>query len=109
MYLIRRVWRVKPREARRVATAAAIVGKAYEAAGQRSPTTVYFNGGTLPGERDVVVMEWTEDVIQSPYRAGNEFPGGLSELGALLREAATETWIEFYELMTEDKAIDLES
>ncbi len=108
MYLIRRVWHVKPREARRVATAAAIVGKAYEEAGQRSATTVYFNGGTLPGERNIVVMEWTEDVIESPYRAGNTFPQGLSELGALLRESSVDSWIEFYELMTDDKAADLE-
>ena len=57
MYVIRRVWVTKPREARRVASIAAEIGGVYEAIGQREPVRVYFNGGTLPGERDVVYME----------------------------------------------------
>jgi len=65
MYLIRRVWTVKRREARKAATIAADIGKAYEEAGQRSATTVYFNGGTLPGEKDRVYMQWTAEVIDS--------------------------------------------
>jgi hypothetical protein len=61
--LIRRVWTVKRRETRKAATIAADIGKAYEEAGQRSATSVYFNGGTLPGEKDRVYMQWTAEVI----------------------------------------------
>ena len=107
MYLIRRVWTTKPREARRAATMAAAIGKAYEAAGQRSPVTVYFNSGTVPGEKDRVYMEWTTDVIDSPYRADNESPD-VGDLGARLREVTTGSWIEFYEVLTPDKAMDLD-
>lgn len=107
MYVIRRVWATKPREARRVASMVAEVGKIYEDSGQREPVRVYFNGGTLPGERDVVYMEWTAPVLESPYRGGNELPdtGGL---GGKIRELTEESWIEFYELLTPDKALPVE-
>ena len=67
MYVIRRVWEVKRREARKAASIAADIGKDYEDAGQRASTTVYFNGGTLPGEKDRIYMQWTAEVIDSPY------------------------------------------
>ena len=107
MYVIRRVWETKPREARRAATIAAEIGKIYEGTGQREPVRVYFNGGTLPGERNVVYMEWTAEVLESPYRGDNELPdtGGL---GKQLRELTEDNWIEFYELLTPDKAVALE-
>ena len=49
----------------------------------------------------------TADVIDSPYRGDNELPdtGGLSQR---LREITEETWIEFYELLTPDKAIEVD-
>jgi hypothetical protein len=107
MYVIRRVWATKPREARRAASIAAEIGKIYEASGQREPVRVYFNGGTLPGERDVVYMEWTSPVIESPYRGDNELPD-TGDLGSRLREITEDSWIEFYELLTPDKAVALE-
>ncbi len=107
MYVIRRVWATKPREARRAATLAAEIGKIYEASGQREPVRVYFNGGTLPGERDVVYMEWTAPTIESPYRGDNELPD-TGDLGRQLREITDDNWIEFYELLTPDKAVPLE-
>ncbi len=107
MYVIKRVWATKRREARRGASIVAEVGKIYEDSGQREATRVYFNGGTLPGERDVVYMEWTAEVLESPYRGDNELPdtGGL---GAKLRELTEDSWIEFYELLTPDMAIPVE-
>jgi hypothetical protein len=107
MYVIRRVWATKPREARRVASMVAEIGKIYEESGQREPTRVYFNGGTLPGERDIVYMEWTAQALESPYRGDNVLPdtGGL---GAKVRELTEDSWIEFYELLTPDKAIPVE-
>lgn len=107
MYVIRRVWTTKPRESRRAATLVAEIGRIYEDSGQRDPVRVYFNGGTVPGEKDRVYMEWTAEVIESPYRGDNEFPD-TGDLGSRLRDITEETWIEFYELLTPDKAVPLD-
>ena len=74
MYLIRRVWAVEPRQARRAATIAAAIGRSYEESGQRQPVRVYFNGGTVPGEKNRVYMEWTADVIDSPVPRRKRVP-----------------------------------
>lgn len=108
MYVIRRVWTVKPRQTRLAATLAREIGKRYEDAGQREPVRVYFNGGTLPGEKDRVYMEWTTDVIESPYRSDNVSPPDPRSLSKRMREITEESWIEFYELMNDDKAMALE-
>lgn len=110
MYVITRVWETKPRQARKAATIAADIGKLYEKAGQRSETTVYFNGGTLPGDKDRIYMQWTADIIDSPYgRDDNPSIPEARELGAKLREITEGSWIEFYELMTPAKAQDYDS
>ena len=49
MYVIRRVYEVKPGMARRYATIAMKMSEEYEASGQRSTARIYFNGGTIPG------------------------------------------------------------
>ena len=49
MYVIRRVWVTKSRQARQVASLVAEIGGIYEESGQRENVRVYFNGGTLPG------------------------------------------------------------
>jgi hypothetical protein len=109
MYVIRRVWTIKPGETRRAATIVDAIGKHYETAGKRSPSTVYFNSGTLPGDADRVYMEWTEEAIESPYRASGQVasPDEARALGAKLRDIRLESWIEFYELMTPEKEMDL--
>jgi hypothetical protein len=89
------------------ATLAAAIGRNYEDSGQRDPVRVYFNGGTVPGEKDRVYMEWTAEVIDSPYRGDNEFPADPQSLGQRMRDITTDSWIEFYELMTPDKEMDL--
>ena len=110
MYVITRVWATKPRQARKAASIAADIGRLYEEAGQRSPSTVFFNGGTLPGEKDRIYMQWTADVIDTPYgRDDNPDIPGTSELGAKLREITERNWIEFYEMMTPAKALDYDS
>jgi hypothetical protein len=103
MYIITRIWETKPMEARRAATLAALIGEVYEKAGQRSPVQVSFNGGTLPGETNRVYMRWIADKIESPYRGGNQIPEKARELGAKMREITVRSWIEFEELLTEDK------
>lgn len=99
MYLIRRVYDVKPGTARLVATLVKEQGDAYTAAGQRSEVSVYFNGGTVPGENNRVYMEWTDEVIDSPYREGLTLAPEAMAIGAKVREHVISQRIEFFELM----------
>ena len=105
MYLIRRIYTVEPGEARKAATLIDQIGKAYEAAGTRSASRVYFNSGTTPGEKHTVVMEWTDETLQTPYRDNRTKVEGIAEIAAQLREIATGSEIEFWELMTDEKHI----
>lgn len=105
MYLIRRIYTVKPGEARKAATLIDQIGRAYEEAGTRTPSTVYFNSGTTPGEKDTVVMEWTDDVLRTPYREDRVRVTTLGEVSAQLREISLGSTIEFWELMTDEKAL----
>ena len=76
------------------------------ASGPAAAVKVYFNGGTLPGDKDRVYMEWTAEVIESPYRGDNDMPS-TGPLGQQLRDITEGSCIVFYELLTPDKAIDL--
>ena len=105
MYLIRRIYTVKPGEARRAASLVAALGDAYEEAGTRSASRVYFNSGTTPGEKNTVVMEWTDASLESPYREDRVRVEGLEDIGAQLREVSLGSEIEFWELMTPEKRI----
>jgi len=108
MFVVRRVWETKPGQSRVAASLVAAMGEEYESAGKRSSSRVYFNGGTVPGKRNRVYMEWTEDVIDSTYRKDIvESPPKARDLYAKLREITEDTWIEFYELMTPEKMSDL--
>jgi hypothetical protein len=108
MYVVRRVWETKPGEGRRVASLVAAMGEEYEAVEKRSPSRVYFNTSTVPGDRNRVYMEWTEEVIASPYRADVvPSPARAQDLYAQVRELTTDTWIEFYELMTREKSLEV--
>lgn len=109
MFVVRRVWETKPGEARKAASLVAAMGEEYEAVEKRSPSRVYFNTSTLPGERNRVYMEWTEDVIASTYRPDIvSSPPRAQELYGKLNELTVDSWIEFYELMTPDKMTDLD-
>ena len=99
-YRIRRIYKVKPGTYRRAAELLTQIAKKYEDSGQRGPSIVYWSGSTVPGPLNTVYMEWTEDVLQSPYREGNVFPdqGNLAEQ---FREIYEESHIEFYELYSD--------
>jgi hypothetical protein len=107
VYVIKRIWKVKPRAAREAATIAARIGDLYHEAGRRSEVRVYFNGTTLPGKPDRVYMEWTTERIESPYGTGEPSIPEAQQLGARMRELTDDSWIEFYELMTPAKAMEL--
>jgi hypothetical protein len=49
-------------------------------------------------------MEWTAEIVESPYREGNIIPQSVLDAGALGRSMVIDNWIEFYELMTPGKA-----
>ena len=109
MFVVRRVWETKPGQARKAASLVAAMGEEYESVDKRSPSRVYFNTGTVPGDRNRVYMEWTDDVIASTYRSDSvPSPERAQELSSKLRELTVESWIEFYELMTPDKMTDLD-
>ena len=106
MYLIRRIYTVKAGQARRAASLIGAIGDAYEKAGVRSASTVYFNSGTTPGDKNTVVMEWSDETLRTPYRDDRVHAEGLDVTVAELRELAIDSTIEFWELMTNEKHID---
>jgi len=97
MYLIRRVYKVKPGTYWKAAELILKFGKKYEEAGQRSPVRVYWSGGSVPGPANTVYMDWVEEKIESPYRQGNVFPD-MDDLYGQLQEIQEESYIEFYEM-----------
>ncbi len=105
VYLVRRIYTVKAGEARRAASLIDSIGAAYHKAGKRSESRVYFNSGTTPGERNTVVMEWTDETLRTPYGEGHVQVEGLEEIAAQLRDIAIESEIQFWELMTDDKRL----
>ncbi len=49
-------------------------------------------------------MEWTADILNSPYREGNVIPQSVRDAGAEGRDMVIDNWIEFYELMIPAKS-----
>ena len=102
MYMLRRTYQAKPREGKMVASLVRKQQDAYEAAG-RSKGMVYFNAGTVPGDPDVVVLEWTQENLGSPYLSRGSIPAAALEIGGQVRERIESQRIEFWELMTSEK------
>lgn len=107
MYLLRRIIKCKPGEARRVASLVQKQAQAFEEAGQRSECRVYFNGATTPSNPDTVVLEWTDEAIMSTMRAGNQLPQAVRDIGAQVGPLTEGNHIEIMELMTPDKMLDV--
>lgn len=103
MYVVRRWYKTKPGEARRVATLVHKQAAAYRDAGQRSEFRISYNGYTLPGEQDVVCLEWTDERLETPTREGHSLPKEALELGAEVRKLVESQRIEFMEMLTPAK------
>ena len=103
MYLVRRTYKTKPGEARRVATLVQQQVQIYHDAGHREEFRVAYNAGTCPGEQNVVVLEWETAAFQSPSRDGNNIPPEAYEAGAKYRPYIEGSKIEFWELLTPGK------
>ena len=101
MYRIRRVYRTKPGEAANVAKLVYAQAKMYRDVGHRSDFTVSYNGYTLPGETNVVILEWTDDKIMSPSRPENVIPkrDEIMAAGMKYRPLLEGQHIEFYEMV----------
>ena len=98
MYLVRRVFRVKPGKTKDAADLIKKMSDAYELGGRQSPR-VYWSGYTVPGPANLVYMDWIEESLRSPFRSDAELPvGDLGSLYARLSEIQEDTYIEFYEM-----------
>ncbi|MBN19199.1 MAG: hypothetical protein CL758_07000 [Chloroflexi bacterium] len=104
MYIIRRTYKAKTGQARKAALLLKKIAEIYTSSGQRGETLIYYNGGTLPcpiSELNRVYMQWSSEIIDSPYRDGNKFPNInniYNEFKELLDESDGPTsWIEFWE------------
>ena len=55
----------------------------------------------------MVVLEWTDEALMSPMRAGHSLPPAALEMGAQIRPLVESNRIEFMELMTPDKMMEV--
>ena len=106
MFVIRRVYDIKPGMARKYASVLRRVADAYEASGQRSSTQVYYNDAMIPGKAHRVYIQWTADAIESQFREGNVVPAAVTEAALPGDPLVLDTWIEFYEMMTPSKMVE---
>lgn len=106
MYELRRTYITQPGKERLVASVMQKMGNLLVEAGLRDPFHVSFNGGTCPGEKNRVHMTWTAEKIESPMRAGNQYPEGYFELQKIRNQYTIDTWLEVNELMHPDKMIE---
>ena len=97
MYVVRRVFKVKPDTTHKAAQVISQLAKAYEKVG-RSPTRVYWSGYTVPGPSNTVYMDWTQETLGSPYAETAAEPDGVEALYDQLHDLQEETSIEFYEM-----------
>ncbi len=105
MFLVRRIYTVQPGQARKAATYLDRLAKVYEEAGTRGPSTIYFNSGTTPGDKDTVVMAWTDPELKSAYRE-DRVRIDTSDIMEGFSEIAISSRIEFWEMMTDEKRLD---
>ncbi len=104
MYVVRRTYKAKPGQTRKAALLLRRIADIYTESGQRTKCSVYYNGGTVPCPNDElnrIYMQWSTEIIDSPYRDGNQFPdmgNTYNELKELLDDSDGPTsWIEFWE------------
>ena len=98
MYLVRRVFKVKPGKTVEAAEIIARIGKGYEKEG-RFHTRVYWSGYTVPGPINTVYMDWIQETLRSPFDKGATAPDDLRDVYAELRELQEESYVEFYEMV----------
>ena len=109
MFHVQRVFKSKPGKVREVATLAHRAAQNYSSAGQREDGfRVYSNIGTTPGEKNIVVLSWTADSLESVFRAENDIPKQNVKIWKALVSLTEENWIEFDEFLTSDKMVEVD-
>ena len=63
--------------------------------------------GRFRANPDIVVLEWTQDTLGSPYMSGGSIPREALQVGGQVREHIESQEIEFWELMTPEKMDDV--
>jgi hypothetical protein len=107
MFVLRRIWKCKPGEARRVASLLQTRAQMYHDAGLRNEFRVYFNGYTTPSEPATVVMEWTDAALMPPSRPGNHLPLSAAPIRSQVNKLTESNRLEIMELMTPEKMLDV--
>ena len=106
MFHVKRKYKTKPGQARKVATLVHKQVQFIKDAGFRGDFIVYFNGGTTPSETDTVVVQWTDDALMSGMREGKiPIPGAL-DIAEQVSELIISNAIEINELLTPAKMLD---
>ena len=100
MYLVRRVSVVKQWKEWEAAGLLYKFAKAYERAG-RSECRVYMSGEGTPGPARHIYVDWVTEKIEAPNNA--ELPQEVFDIWEQLKPLLEEYYMEFYELMTQEK------
>jgi hypothetical protein len=108
VYKIRRTYETidERGSAKKVAELVYKQAKVYRDAGQRNDFTVSYNSGTLPGEKNIVILEWTADKIISPGRPDNTVPPEAIEIAMKYRPMVEDDYIEFFEMIDPERMND---
>ncbi|MBI15101.1 MAG: hypothetical protein CL782_02415 [Chloroflexi bacterium] len=106
MFHVRRTYKTKPGQARKVATLVHKQVQLIKDAGFRGDFIVYFNGGTTPSEADTVTVQWTDEALMSGMREGKNPILEALNIANTVSELIISTKIEFNELLTTSKMID---
>ena len=106
MFHVRRKYKTKPGQARKVASLVHKQAQTIKDAGFRGDFTVYFNGGTTPSEIDTVVLQWTDEALMSGMREGKKSLSEALTIAEQVSELTLSNKIEFNELLTPSKMLD---
>lgn len=106
MFHVKRKYKTKPGQARKVATLVHKQVQAIKDAGFRGDFIVYFNGGTTPSEIDTVVVQWADEALMSGMRKGKKPLEPVYVIAQQVSELIISDAIEINELLTPAKMID---
>ena len=105
MYHLRRAYRSKPGQARKVAMLDHLEAPIFRDVGQRGEFNGYFNPGNTTGEKNRVVLQWNDDMIRSIFRSENDIPYKALEIQRELVDLTEDNWLEINELLTPEKMV----
>ena len=105
MHHLRRAYKSKPGQARKVVTLDHLEAQIFRDTGQRGEFNGYFNPGNTTGEKNRVVLQWNDDMIRSIFRSENDIPYKALEIQRELVDLTEDNWLEINELLTPVKMV----